>query len=242
MKEMDFKQARHNMVQQQVRPWAVLDPKVLELLDSVPRERFVSEPFRHLAYCDSMLPIGHHQLTLTPKVIGRILQILQIKPEHTIFEIGTGTGYLTALLAKQAKKVVSYERIPELSHRASEMLQELQINNVQLEVGDGLLGYKSKEQLLQSPGTQHPKELTLQSVPTTFDAIVLTGSVFHIPKVLIEQLSSKGRLFAVIEQSTSMMTAFLVTRLGKERWVKQSLFETAIPPLINPLQMRHFTF
>lgn len=221
MKDMDFKLARHNMVQQQVRPWDVLDPKVLALLESVPRERFVLEPFRQLAYCDSMLPIGHHQVTLTPKIIGRILQILKIKPEHIVLEIGTGTGYLTALLARQAKKVISYERIPELSHKASELLQSLQINNVQLKIGDGLLGFA-------------------EAAP--FDAIVLTGSVFHIPKVITEQLTTKGRLFAVVEASATLMTAFLVTRLGTERWMEQSLFETVIPPLINPFQIRHFKF
>lgn len=208
---MDFKLARFNMVQQQIRPWDVLDPKILNLLETLPREDFVPEPFRALAYSDAMLPIGYNQVTLPPKIVGKMLQSLTLHAKDTVLEIGTGTGYVTAALSLLTKKVVSLEIFPELSKQASLLLEKLNIKNVILEVENGLEGFAGL---------------------APYEVIVLTGSVPTLPKKLYEQMSIPGRLFAVIGQKP-VMSAMLIERLSKNQWEETSLFETMIPPLID---------
>lgn len=217
---MDYKIARQNMVQQQIRPWGVLDPKVLELLSSLPRERFVLEPFRHLAYSDTALPITQNQLMLQPKIVGRILQTLRLTKDDSVLEIGTGTGYLTAALARLAKKVVTIEQLPDVSNLARANLSALDIDNVQFEIGNGLQGFPAL---------------------APFDVIVLTGSVPHFPRALIDQLEIRGRLFAIIGVEP-VMSAVLLTKITKEQWNKYSLFETLIPPLEDAPQRETFRF
>ncbi len=218
MKSASAKQL--NMVQRQIRPWHVLDPNILELLLSVPREPFILEEYQHLAYSDTLLPIGYDQLTLPPKIVGRLLQALKLHGHETVLEVGTGTGYLTTLLARLCRKVISLEIIQELSCQAKVNLRSFNVCNAELEVDDGIHGFAAK---------------------APFDAIVLSGSVPVLPKALREQLSINGRLFAVVGES-SIMTAFLITRLSQDRFREQALFETEIPVLINAPHLNYFDF
>jgi len=217
---MDFKIARHNMVYQQVRPWDVSNLKILSVLDNLPRERFVLEHFKHLAYSDTSLPIGQDQYMLSPKMVGKILQALQLNKEDAVLEIGTGTGYLTAALAELAKRVVTIESQPELLEKAKENLANLHITNVQFELGDGLQGYKAL---------------------APFSVIVLTGSLPFLPRNLLEQLSTHGRLFAIVGKEP-LMSAVLLTKIKEEGWQEETLFETLIPPLNTALKKDNFKF
>jgi protein-L-isoaspartate(D-aspartate) O-methyltransferase len=217
---MDFNLARVNMVQQQVRTWDVLDPRILDLLSTIPREPFVLPAFKALAYSDAFLPIGFNQVILQAKIVGRLLQALNIKETESVLEIGTGTGYITALLCLLAKKVASIEIIAELSFEAKHHLKSLDLQNVTLEVGNGIEGCP---------------------VHGPYDVIVLTGSVPLLAKALREQLSIKGRLFAVTGQAPAM-SAILITRVDKELWKEKVLFETDIPPLLHGPESKTFTF
>lgn len=217
---MDLNIARFNMVQQQVRPWDVLDTNILDLLSTVPREHFVPAEFQALAFSDTAIPIGHEQVMLPPKIVGRMLQALELDKQETILEVGTGTGYVTALLACLAKRVVSLEINASLSQQAALLLKKLEFRNVQLEVGDGTLGCP-------------------QYAP--YDAIVFTGSLPLLPKILREQVSIDGRIIAILGKEP-VMSAVLLTRADKDRWVERRLFETVVPPLINAPQMEQFQF
>lgn len=136
MTEMNFEQARFNMIEQQIRPWEVLDQRVLDLLTEVPREDFVPPQYRNLALVDMNLPIGHDEIMMSPKLEARILQALDIKSFETVLEVGTGSGYMTALLARLAKHVYSIEIIPEFIKSALIRLADQGISNVNLEEGD----------------------------------------------------------------------------------------------------------
>lgn len=218
--KVDFNLARTNMVKQQVRAWDVSDPRILEPLSTLPREHFIPEAYRGVAYADTLVPIGYGEWMLPAKVVGRLLQALHLDESDAVLEIGTGTGYVTALLAHLVKSVVSVEIIPQLAHSASQILPHLDIQNVAIEVGDGLQG-------------------PVAAGAEPFDAIVLTGSVPCLPKHLRERLAINGRLFAVIGEPP-VMSAVLLTRLTKEYWTEQSVFETVIPPLQHAPRLGHF--
>jgi protein-L-isoaspartate(D-aspartate) O-methyltransferase len=205
----DFHQARLNMVLQQVQPFGVSDTRVLDSFARLPREHFVADALRGVAYADNCIPIGYGEVSLPPKVIARALQALQLDPSNSVLEIGTGTGYITGLLASLVQQVVSIEIVPELAQSASRILPHFDLGNFTIHVGNGLLG---------AP-TDGP-----------FDAIILTGSVSCLPTVLRDQLSVNGRLFAVIGEHP-VMSAILLTRVANEYWTEQVLFETSIPPL-----------
>jgi protein-L-isoaspartate(D-aspartate) O-methyltransferase len=206
----DFQQARLNMVLQQVEPFGVSDTRILDSLSRLPREHFVADSVCGVAYADSCLPIGCGEMSLPPKVIGMALQALQLESNHTVLEIGTGTGYITALLASLVQQVVSIEILPELAQSASRILPHFDFGNITIHVGNGLLG---------APSTEGP-----------FDVIMLSGSVPYLPTVLRDQLSIHGRLFAVIGEPP-VMSAVLLTRVASEYWTEQVLFETGIPSL-----------
>ena len=217
---MDFNTARFNMVQQQIRTWNVLDLHILDLLGTTPREKFVPKPYQLLAFSDTSIPIGYNQVMLPPKLVGRILQSINLQPEETILEIGTGTGYMTALLSQLAQEVVSFEIIPALAKEARQNIKTLNLQNTLIEVGDGVNGYLNKH--------------------APFDAIVLTGSLPFLPRILREQLAIQGRLFAVVGNGPAM-SAMLLTRIDEEQWEEKCLFETEIPPLTHPT-IQHFQF
>ncbi|MGQ7845955.1 protein-L-isoaspartate O-methyltransferase family protein [Granulosicoccus sp. 3-233] len=210
---MDLQQARSNMIEQQVRPWDVLDQRVLDVLSQIPRENFVDPSHTGVAYSDFQLPIGHGQSLFKPTVDGRLLQSLLLQVTDTVLEIGTGSGYLTACLARLASQVDSIEIIPELAQGATARLQALGISNVAVLQQDATAPWDARD---------------------SYDAIVLGGAVPSIPDLYRRKLAIGGRLFAIIgEQSSPAMEAILLTRVRDTEWSQESLFETRVDPLVN---------
>jgi protein-L-isoaspartate(D-aspartate) O-methyltransferase len=220
MPEFNLEQARFNMVEQQIRPWEVLDQAVLDLLTAVPREQFVPEGFRNLAFADINIPLGHGEVMMMPKVEARMLQSLNIRPSDKVLEIGTGSGYVTALLARMASQVTSVEIHPEFSTQAQAKLARLSITNVEFAVGDGIRGWE-----------QH----------APYDIIAVTGSVPLLETYFQQQLTIGGRLFVIVGQSPAM-EARLIRCVANNEWATESLFETDLPALIGAPQPQRFVF
>ena len=215
--------ARFNMIEQQIRTWDVLDPTVLQLLNDVPRERFVPAEYQSLAFADIEIPLGNKQTMLSPKLEGRILQALNVQKHQHILHIGTGSGYFTALLASLAKHVDSIEINAELSAQAAENLAKNNISNVTLTVADGILGQSCENNKQQ------------------FDAIVYTGSSPREPAGVRQQLRVGGVLFMVLGNAPAMQ-ATLIQRVAESGFKEDVLFETCLPTLINAPQIRRFEF
>lgn len=215
----DVERARFNMVEQQIRTWEVLDPDVLELLFTVKREDFVPEPYRALAFADLEIPLGDGQRMWPPKMEARVLQSLAINPGETALEIGTGSGYFTALLAARGANVVSVEIDAKRAADARAKLARHGFSKVQVEAGDGARGWGRG----------------------TYDAIVLTGSTPILPDSFAAQLAPGGRLFAVVGDPP-VMKARLVRWTAPGAPVATDLFETVVPPLINAAAPARFTF
>jgi len=210
---MNLQQARSNMIEQQVRPWDVLDQRVLDVLALVPREDFVAEEHRALAYSDYQLPIGFGQTLLKPIIEGRLLQALSPQASDLALEIGTGSGYLTACLANMSNRVHSLEIHPELAQSAQSRLDSLDIDNVTLLQQDGAAEWETRE---------------------SYDTIAFGGAVESIPPFYKSKMAINGRMFAVIgDTQQPMMEAVLLTRISKTEWTTESLFETKIDPLVN---------
>ncbi len=216
---MNIEQARFNMIEQQIRPWDVLDPKVLELLKVVRREQFVPAAYKSLAFADIDIPLGHGVTMWQPKLEARALQALDLDAHDNVLEIGTGSGYFTALLAKLANHVTSVEIVPELSTTASHNLAAHHVGNVTLRVGDAANGWDGQG----------------------YDAIVLTGSVPVLPETYKRLLAMDGRLFAVVGDAPAMQ-AQLVTRTTQDDYETAILFETVVAPLQNAKQPQRFVF
>jgi protein-L-isoaspartate(D-aspartate) O-methyltransferase len=217
---MNVEQARFNMIEQQIRTWEVLDPAVLDLLFQVKREDFVPPEHASLAFADLEIPLGHGEAMMQPKVEARVLQELAIAPHETVYEVGTGSGYLTALLARRSRHVTSVEIHADLKARAAERLRTAGINNVTLLEGDG---------------AQRP-------LPESgFDVIVLTGSVPVLPHAFLERLTPGGRLFAVIGDAP-VMKAIVVRQVAAGSFQPVELFETLVKPLVNAPQPTRFRF
>ncbi len=217
---MDFERARFLMTQQQVRPWKVVDDRVLSVMGQLPREKFVPEHLQALAYSDTTLPIGHEQIMLTPKEQGRIAQALRLKPTDRVLEIGTGTGYLTAILASLAEHVTSVDIFEDFVHEAKTRLNELGIRNVSLCVGDAASGWSHNER---------------------YDAIVITGGLLAVPTSYKHALKEGGRLICIIGQPPAMQVR-LVERGDGEQFTDHGLFETVVPLLVNAPEPVRFTF
>lgn len=217
---MNIEQARFNMVEQQIRPWDVLDQKVLDLLIRLRREEFVPEAYRGMAFIDMELPLGQGEVMLAPKMEARMLQEIKLAKTNKVLEIGTGSGYLTALLAHQAQHVYSVEIIPEFKLAAEQKLAAHDIQNVTLEAGDAAHGWE-----------RHGP----------YDVIVLTGSTPVLPEAFLRQLSPGGRLFAVVGEAPAMQ-AKLVHCPEAGVYHSVDLFETCIPSLKNALQPERFVF
>jgi protein-L-isoaspartate(D-aspartate) O-methyltransferase len=216
----NLEQARFNMIEQQIRTWEVLDSAVLDLLKHVPREAFVPEQYAGLAFADIEIPIGEGQTMLSPKLEGRILQALEVKQTDKVLEIGTGSGYLTALLAKSAKEVVSVEIHASLSALAKKRLAAQGIDNVTLEVGNATDGWPA-----QAP----------------YDVIVFTGSLPVSPENVKQSLAIGGRMFVVIGDAPAMH-ATMIRRVGADSFKYDVIFETCLPPLNNAPQPDRFQF
>lgn len=208
------------MVEQQIRTWEVLDQQVLDLLFRMRREDYVLEPYRALAFADMEIPLGHGEKMLQPKLEARMLQELTLKDTDQILEVGTGSGYMTALLASLGRHVYSVEIIPEFSVSAAAKLKAHGIANVTLETGDAARGWDK-----HSP----------------YDAIVLTGSVPVLPDAFQKSLKPGGRLIVVVGEPP-VMEAELITCVSSGVYNSIGLFETCIAPLKNALQPEKFVF
>jgi len=217
---MNLEQARANMVEQQIRPWEVLDQDVLDLLYAVPREQFVPERYRDLAFSDLEIPIGEGEKMWMPKIEARVLQELGLRRVDRVLEVGTGSGYLAALMSHRASHVYSVEIRPALAAFGRANLERHGIDNVTLEIGDAARGW---------PGH------------APYDVIVLTGSTPVLPRSFAEQLASGGRLFAVVGESP-VMSARLVTAAAPGAWRATDLFETVLAPLANAERPSRFRF
>jgi protein-L-isoaspartate(D-aspartate) O-methyltransferase len=219
-KDMNLEQTRFNMVEQQIRTWDVLDDSVLELLYKIRREEFVPVAYRSLAFVDMEIPLGHGQFMLEPKMEARILQELHVKKTDKILEVGSGSGYLTALLAEKGAHVYSVEIVPELKTMAEINLQAHDINNVTLELGDAASGWPKHE---------------------SYDVIVLTASTPVLPEAFQKSLKPGGRLIAVVGVEP-VMEVLLVTCIAPDVYNTTQLFETCIAPLTNAHQSERFVF
>jgi protein-L-isoaspartate(D-aspartate) O-methyltransferase len=221
---MNPEQARFNMVEQQIRTWEVLDPDVLELLHIVKREEFVPAAYRNIAFADLEIPLAGtsdsaHRMW-PPKLEARVLQAMQIQPDDEVLEIGTGSGYLSALMARQAKSVVSVEIDPDLAAAARGRLSAHGIANVSVETGDGAGGWQKGRM---------------------FDVIVLTGSTAELPPAFLDQLRAGGRLFAIVGAEPAMHGRLYLR--GESGFVQhRNLFETVVAPLENAIQPERFVF
>ncbi len=209
MSHLNVDKARYNMIEQQVRPWEVLDRRVLDVMAKTKREEFVPEAWKNLAFADIEIPIGAGQVMMPPKLEGRLLQVLQIKPTDRVLEIGTGSGYLTACLAQLGESVVTVELHPELSEQARQKLSAAGLNNITLRTGNAANGWD-------------------QDGP--FDVVAVTGSLPEENSKFAKLLRDSGRLF-VVTGKAPVMTATLVTRNSDRDFHTEYLFETSVPPL-----------
>ena len=205
---MDFEKARFNMVEQQIRPWDVLDFDILDALEEIEREHFVGEAFQGLAYADMELPLTNGHKMLEPKIVARLAQGLKLKKDETVLEIGTGSGYATALLSKLAGKVVTDDIDAEQQQRAKKVLDELGFANVDYVQNNGL---------------------TEPSAGAPFDAVYVGGAVDTVPEVLKNQLKDGGRMVVVVGRDP-IQRARLITRRG-DGFDEKTLFDTLIPRL-----------
>ncbi|MDC0446837.1 protein-L-isoaspartate O-methyltransferase [Gammaproteobacteria bacterium] len=218
---MDINNAqRQNVIDSQVRPWGGLNYIANNALRETPREFFVPEKYTKMAFADIEIPLTESSKMLSPKVEGRLLSVLDIKPHESLLEIGTGSGYLTAVMSKLANSVTSIEIDPELSKSASEKLSQLNISNVKLEVGDASNGWDSTE---------------------FYDVVVVGASVPKITGRYFHLLNVGGRIF-VIEGKGKVMSAKLITRIDETNWKTKSLFETQIQTMIGLEESSQFEF
>ncbi len=219
---MDFEQARFNMIEQQIRPWEVLDPEVLALLSVVRREDFVPRAHRALAFADLELPLGDKsgQTMLAPKVEARLLQELAVRPTDRVLEVGSGSGYMAALLAARAEYVYTVEIDPALADTARSNLRNAGVGNVTVELGDAARGWAAH---------------------APYDVIVLSGSTPVLPEAFLQQLKVGGRLVAFVGEEP-VMEAQLITRTAENAYSTINLFETVVAPLAGAQQRDAFEF
>lgn len=218
MTELNFERARFNMVEQQIRTWEVLDARVLEVFEALPREAFVPERHRNLAYADIQLPLPHDEVMMEPRLEARLLQALDPRPDESVLEIGTGTGYLTACLARLAGQVTSVDIQAGFCELATTQLAAQAIRNVCLEVGDAAQGWNDGQR---------------------YDAIAVTGSLPELHREYHYTLNIGGRLFVIVGEQP-IMEALLITRVGENQWATESLLDASIRPLCNVRRTERF--
>ena len=216
---LNIELARRNMVEQQVRPWEVLDSRVLEALSAIRREDFVPPACRNLAFTDVNLPLGHDEVMMKPVVEGRVLQSVVPTRAESVLEIGTGSGFLTACLARLSHSVVSVEQHADFAEAAQTRLHATRITNVKIDVADAVRKFV--------PGGQ-------------FDVMVVTGAVFSLPRHWRDWIKPGGRLFAIVGDSPAQR-AVLYTRGSGSDWSEESLFETDVPYLTHAAPPKRFT-
>ena len=216
---MDTDFARQQMVDQQVRAWDVLHPDVLRVLRNIPREQFVPTGYEALAFADTEIPIGHNQFMMTPTLEGRVLQALKPTSTDNVLEIGTGSGFLAACLARLSDSVTSVDIHDDFLEAAKVNLEDSGISNVKLLSMDAM-----------------------QKLPDEkFDVVAITGSIEDFDTRFVEALKPRGRLFVVVGAGPAM-DARLVTRTGDNDWQSESLFETVLAPLVNGSKPPQFLF
>ncbi len=218
---MDISQARKNAIDNQIRPWGGLDYIANNALRDIPRENFVPDKYKNLAFADIEIPLTDKAKMLSPKVEGRLLDALKIKKNETVLEVGTGSGYLTAVLSKLCKSITSIEIDEGLSNSAQQKFKKLNISNVTLEVGDASKGWKRSTDFFDVVviGTSVPK---------------ITGRFFHL-------LNVGGRIF-VVEGTEKAMSAKIITRLSEHKWETKSLFETQLDVMQGLKKSTKFEF
>ena len=218
MSEFNIEQARINMIEQQIRPWDVLDQTVLDVMAETPRESFVPERYRNLAFVDMEIPLGHSQVMMSPKVEGRMLQALEIKPTDTILEIGTGSGFTAACMARLGQSVHTVDIYEDFTAVADTRFVELGLTNITQSTGDASQGWNDNQQ---------------------YDVIAVTGSVPEYRPVFEQSLAVGGRLFLIVGEPP-VMEAMLVLRIGENEILRSKLFETELPPLVNAVKKPEF--
>lgn len=218
---MNIEKARFNMVEQQIRPWDVLDRDVLQLLFVVKREAFVPPAYASLAFIDTEVPLPNGEAMFTPKLEARILQELAIKKHENVLEIGSGSGYMAALLAYKARHVTTVEIDPELKALAEKNLADYVVSNATVVQGNGAQGWTAGD--------------------AQYDAIVISGSLPVLPDSFLQQLKVGGRLFAIVGEAP-VMTAEVITRTGDADWTSAKLFETNVKALREAIVPSHFKF
>ncbi len=214
---IDF--ARQQMIDQQVRAWTVLDSAVLHVLSAVPREEFVPQPYESLAFADTEIPLGHGEFMMTPTVEGRVLQALDLESNEHVLEIGTGSGFLTACLARLSGTVTSVDIHDDFVRNAAHKLTNAGVDNVDL----------------------HTMDATRELPNDDFDAIAVTGSIETFDPRFVDALRPGGRLFVVVG-SPPVMEARLVRRTGDADWKSETLFETNLGPLVHGTLPPQFVF
>ena len=217
---LDMEQARFNMIEQQIRPCEVLEGRILELLKHVRREHYVPKENREMAFMDLEIPLGYGAFMWQPKLEARTVQELHLTRNDKVLEVGTGSGYLTALLASLAGHVTSVEIVPELSAMAGQILKTCRHNNITLEIGDAARGWGGG---------------------ASYDAIVLTGSTPVLPAAFQNSLNIGGRLFAIVGDAPAMEVK-LITRIAADIYETVDIMETSVALLINALQPNRFVF
>ena len=217
---MNIEQARFNMIEQQIRPWNVLDPAVLSLLAIVRREEFVPAAYRALAFCDIELPLPEGQCMLAPRIEARLLQEAQVQRHERVLEIGAGSGFMAALLAHRAQAVVTLERVPVLARMAAENLRRAGVVNASVREMDGRAGLAAE---------------------APFDVIVLSGSVASVPAPLLQQLRVGGRLIGIVG-AEPMMRAVRISRDSEAGFASVELFDTVAPRLVGFDEPTRFSF
>lgn len=217
---MDFEQARFNMVEQQIRPWEVLDPEVLNLMMTVKREDFVPAAYQTVAFADVEIPLSDKAKMFAPKLEAKLLQDLEVKKSDRVLEIGAGSGFMAALLASRAGEVVSVEIDKALAEQARKNLQNAGFANVTVEVADGLKGFAAK---------------------APYDVILVSGGVSELPAELLRQLKVGGRLAAIVG-TAPVMHAQLVTCTAEGVYATVNLFETVVDRLVGDKAPAAFSF
>lgn len=221
---MNIEQARFNMIEQQIRPWDVLEQDVLDALQVVKREAFVPAAYQGLAFSDTEIPLPGEQNMFTPKLEARILQEAAIKKHEHVLEIGAGSGYMAALLAHKARHVTTVEIDPELKKLAEKNLADYGVLNVKVEQGDGARGWT---------GSGH------DAAP--YDVIVISGGLPVVPDAFLQQIKAGGRILAIVGEAP-VMSAEIITRTSDVAYHTVKLFETKVKPLANAATPSHFKF
>ncbi|WP_332876665.1 protein-L-isoaspartate O-methyltransferase family protein [Massilia sp. S19_KUP03_FR1] len=217
---MNIEQARFNMIEQQIRPWNVLDQEVLDALHIVKREQFVPAACASLAFADTEIPLGNGAAMFNPKVEARILQELQVKKHETVLEIGAGSGYMAALLAYKGRHVTTIEINPALKEMAQQNLARANVTNVTIELGNGSEGW---------------------TAGAPYDVIAISGALEVLPEVFLKQLKVGGRIAAIVGVAP-VMQCVIITRVAEAAWDTVQVFETNVKQLASAPQPSHFEF